>query len=627
MLGVFYLYVRLRIGPHLLYHQQCPAFLTTLEFFRSFLDRPGGLLAYVSAFLAQFNYYPWVGALVLTLTASLICLSTHGLLGFLAGRRVPLWVALVPAVGLLLLHNRYQYDPGTGTALLAALALVNAYVRWVPRRTLPGVAAFLVSSLVVYAFGGSAYVLYAVLCGVFELVKKRRIFLGVLCLLCSGVPYVFSIYSYEVGPAAAFAPLLPFREGVSPSLRGILALPRALHLALVLFFPLAAVAAGLYARRTDTTRTPVRDGSPPLPTAQPTSTWMLLLPELLSVIAVAAVLWSFDDVAKTRLEIDYYAQQGNWKLVLEKAHRLPPARWTDLVMYDVNRALYHTGRLLDEMFSYPQRRERDGLLLGHVKAGPQIGRYCLKIAGLYFELGHVNRAQGSAHIALEVLGEHPEVLKLLAKIYIVKGQVPTARRCLGALRKNLLYRNEAAAWLDRLEVDPDMTSDEELRRVRTVMLRTDPLVGSLEVSDFEGMLLQLLRTNPKNRMAFEYAMAYSLWSGQLANVVTNLGRLGDFNYSGIPRHCEEAIVVFQQANPEQSGIPSDLHVSDETIERAGEFFEDLTRYVTAGRLDRERASKALAERYGNNYFFYRVFGFSGSGARPVQADVVTGASK
>jgi hypothetical protein len=174
LFGAFALYVRLQIGPHLLYHQQCPVFLTTLEFFKSFLDRPGGLLAYVSVFLSQFNYYPWIGALILTLTAALICLSTGGLLRVFAGRAVPLPVVLIPAVGLLLLHNQYEYDPITGTAILAALALANAYIRWVPRRTLPGFAVFVVSSVVVYAIGGSAYVLFAVLCGVFELVKRRR---------------------------------------------------------------------------------------------------------------------------------------------------------------------------------------------------------------------------------------------------------------------------------------------------------------------------------------------------------------------------------------------------------------------------------------------------------------------
>jgi tetratricopeptide (TPR) repeat protein len=626
-LGVFYLYIRLRIGPHLLYHQQCPVFLTTLEFLKSFLDRPGGLLAYVSVFLAQFSYYPSTGALVLTLTASLICLSTDGLLRVLAGRRVPLPVVLLPAVGLLLLHNRYQYDPTTGTTVLVALALVNAYVRWVPRRTRPGFTVFLVSSVIVYAVGGSAYVLYAVLCGVFELVKKRRILLGVFCLLCTAAPYGFSMYSYEVGPAAAYVPLLPFREGASLSFRGMLALPRALHMALLLFFPLAAVTAGLHARRTDKTRTPVPDGSPPHPTPPPATASMLLSLGLFSAVAATAVLWSFDDVAKTRLEIDYHAQRGQWKLVLEKARSLPPARWTDYVMHDVNRALYHTGRLLEEMFSYPQTRDVDSLLLAHVRPAPQTGRVCLKIASLYFELGHINRAQGSAHIALEILGEHPEVLKLLAKIYIIKGQTPMARTCLGALSQNLLYRNEAKAWLDRLDIDPDMTADTELERVRTVTPRTDPLVGSLDVSEFEGMFLQLLRTNPRNRMAFEYGMAYFLWSGQVANVVASLGRLNNFDYSGIPRHCEEAVMAYQRANREGIVNLYGRRISDETLTRAREFFENLARYVTAGRLDRESASKALAERYGNSYFFYRVFGFCGSGARPVQADVVTGASK
>lgn len=627
LLGVFYLYIRLRIGPHLLYHQQCPVFLTTFGFLKNLLGRPGGLLGYVSVFLAQFNYYPWIGAFVLTLTTSLICLSTGGLLSVMAGRRVPLPVVLLPAVGLLLLHNRYQYDPSTGTALLAALALANIYVRVVPRRTLPGLAMFLVSSFVVYVLCGSAYVLFAVLCGVYELVKKRRVLLGVFCLLCSVVPYGFSMYSYEVGPAAAYAPLLPFREGASVSFRGMLTLPRALHLALLLFFPVAAVATGLYGRRTTTTQVPVSDGSPPLDTPAPATVWMSALAGVFSVIAVVAVLWSFDEVTKTGLEISYCAQQGKWERVLEKARRLPPARWTHCDIHDVDRALYHTGRLLDEMFTCPQTKNADGLLLAYQGQAPRTGLAPLKGARLCFELGNVNRALGSAHGPLERVGEDPRFLKLMAKIYVVKGQVPMARTCLGALRKNLLYRNEAQDWLDRLEIDPDMTTDKELQRVRNVMLHTDPIVGSLDILEHGGMLQQLLRTNPRNRMAFEYAMAYYLWSRELGNLMANIDRLRDFDYSGLPRHCEEAVIVYLQASKERSVNLHGWRISDGTLRRARGFFEDLARYVVAGRLDRERAAEALAEAYGDSYLFYSVFGFSGSGARPAQADAVTGASK
>ena len=627
LFGAFYLYVLLRIGPHLLYHQQCPVFLTTLEFFKSFLDRPGGLLTYVSVFLSQFNYYPWIGALILTLTAALICMSTGGLLRVFAGRGVPLPVVLFPAVGLLLLHNRYEYDPITGTALLAALALANAYVRWVPRRTLPGFAVFVVSSVVVYAFAGSAYVLFTVLCGVCELVKKRRVALGVFCLLCSVVPWGFSVYSYEVGQAAAYAPLLPFREGVSPLFRGMLALPRLLHMMLLLFFPLAAVAAGLHASHPSAAHTSVPGGSLPLPAPARATAWTFLSPALFPAIAVAAVLGSFDGAAKTRLEIDYCAQRGQWKLVLEKAKELPRSRWTNYVMFDVNRALYHTGRLLDEMFSYPERTGVDSLLLGDVKPTPQTGRAWLKVARLYFELGHINRAQHFAHYALEIQGEHPEALKLLAKTYILKGQTTMARPCLGALRQNLLYRNEAEAWLEKLDVDPDMTTDEEFRRVRTVMLQADPLVDSLDTPEHGDMFLRLLRTNRKNRMAFEYAMACYLLSGQEADVVANLERLDDFDYSGIPRHCEEAVLFYQQVNKKQSVNLYGRRISGETLVRSVTFGEDMRRYLTSGQLDRENASKALAEWYGGTYFFYCVFGFSGSGAKPVPVDVVTGASK
>ena len=274
------------------------------------------------------------------------------------------------------------------------------------------------------------------------------------------------------------------------------------------------------------------------------------------------------------------------------------------------------------MFSYPQTRNVDSLLLSRGKPLVLTGRANLRRARLYFELGHLNRALTWSHGTMEDLGQHPEALELLVKIHVVKGQITMARTYLGALRKNLLYRNEATDWLDRLETDPDMTTGKELQRVRTVMLRTDSFVTSLDVRDHGSMLQQLLQTNPQNRMAFEYAMAYQLWSRKLSNIVATIGRLGDFDYSGLPRHCEEAVIVYREANPSHSVNLHGRRISDETLKQAKEFFENCANYTDPG-----KASKALAKQYGNSYLFYSTFGFSGSGTRPAQADTMTGALK
>ncbi len=68
----FYLYVWLGIEPHLIYHgggviTNFPFFYLDLAFLQKFLTYPGGAVEYIAAFLSQFLYYSWAGAIVVTL--------------------------------------------------------------------------------------------------------------------------------------------------------------------------------------------------------------------------------------------------------------------------------------------------------------------------------------------------------------------------------------------------------------------------------------------------------------------------------------------------------------------------------------------------------------------------------
>ena len=82
---LFYLYLWLYIDLKLMYHgagiiTNFPAFYRGRPFFLQFLSYPGGLIEYISAFLSQFFYYSWAGALVVTIQAWLMCLSLEYLL-------------------------------------------------------------------------------------------------------------------------------------------------------------------------------------------------------------------------------------------------------------------------------------------------------------------------------------------------------------------------------------------------------------------------------------------------------------------------------------------------------------------------------------------------------------------
>jgi len=103
-------------------------------------------------------------------------------------------------------------------------------------------------------------------------------------------------------------------------------------------------------------------------------------------------------------------------------------------------------------------------------------------------------------------------------------------------------------------------------------------------------------------MAFEYLMAQYMLTGRLEKIASNIGRLNDFDYKGIPRHYEEAILLYTSI----TGKEVNLHgrrISGETLERLDKFrgiFGRLRHNVRA-------ADNALRAEFGNSYFFYYVF--------------------
>ena len=64
--------------------------------------------------------------------------------------------------------------------------------------------------------------------------------------------------------------------------------------------------------------------------------------------------------------------------------------------------------------------------------------------------------------------------------------------------------------------------------------------------ELESLLLRLLKRNRHNRMAFEYLMAHYLLTDKLEKLVANLYRFGDFDYPQLPRHCQEALIIYQE---------------------------------------------------------------------------------
>ena len=240
----------------------------------------------------------------------------------------------------------------------------------------------------------------------------------------------------------------------------------------------------------------------------------------------------------------------------------------------------------------------------------------------------MNVAQRSAHLALETYGELPEVLKLLVRINVLKGRLATARTFLSALGRNPLCRQWATDYRRRLDEDPAITSDEELTSVRAFIVTRDLGWEGVQMgARYEKMLKPLVEANRKNRMAFEYLMALYLLTKQLDKVVANIARLNDFDYPGIPRYYEEAIVLYEGAHPEGK---IDLHgrrISSETRQRFRDYARCYVPCHVARGTEKREAFETLRDKHGDSYFFYYTSNFSVRRVSPGQVDAITAATK
>ena len=587
---LLYLYTWLRINPALICYEywitkSFPSFSPGMAFFRTFMVRPGGPVAYASALLCQLYYEPWMGAAVITVVAGLMCLTTWVLISHVGGRR-PAAIHLAPAVLLLLVYGRYGNPLPTALALVAAMLCVCLYA-WVPARgwalRLP---AFLVLLGLVYYVAAGAALMYAVLCGILELARERRL-LGLLYAASGLAILCIAAWTWGSGIAEAYARLVPPLHAHGDAM--VANLTWWLHLLL----PFAALGMMLQRRPADRSAS---DSSAELDRdARGSRLRRAVESSVLLIVVAACAHVLFDAEYGARLRVEYYADRRMWPGALEAARRLPRRRHDLSVNWHVNRALYHTGRLPYEMFSYPQDPGGlwpSGAAMAKLKA-PEIGY--IRFSDILMDLGRVNEADHLAYEALALLGPHPLVLKRLAFVNIVKGRTEVARTFLAALRKDVAFGKWAEDRLRHLQADPMLSEDEEVARIRSVMVVED----TAGYTPFESMLRELLERNARNRMAFEYLMAHYLLTGRLDGIARDISRLSDFDYPGIPRHYEEALLLYTEATGKEADLGG-REISPETVERFGAFQQTLARYGER----RQAACKALAQEHGDSYFRY-----------------------
>ncbi|MDH7569346.1 MAG: DUF6057 family protein, partial [Armatimonadota bacterium] len=473
-LGWFYLYLVGWVQPHLVYHARSPVFSLAHEFATPFFRVPGGPTAYVSLFLSQLYAWDWLGALVMVLQAALIGFLSHHCFAAVAGRALP-FVRFVPLLLYVMACSRYDQWFSLGPSIIGMLLCAAGYLAVARRNPALRLPAFLILTAVCYYATAGALgkvnlvlILFALslLCGLHE-VRTSGCRVASLAwplaylILAAAMGYVGERFVFAVDANDWIASWPPRRNW--PTL-----LSAALYLSYPIIGLLSLWSGAFFATAPGKTFHRSAPSAARRRWMDPRLEW-LVATALLLWAALGAIALASDLPARRAAHISYEAREGHWDEVLRAARRLPPEEVTLLTEHDVHLALFHTGRLSDDLFLYP--RVSSDILLDFQE--PPDLEYVWRVADVLLQLGRVNDAQHFSSEALAMFGNNPHVLRQLATILMVKGQLPDARVFLNALSLDLVHGAWARRYLRLLEKDPQLESDPAIARLRRVSLNRD----------------------------------------------------------------------------------------------------------------------------------------------------------
>lgn len=614
---LFYLYLWLYVDLRLIYHgggiiTNFPVFYKGWTFFQTFLSYPGGLVGYVSAFLSQLFYYSWSGALIVTVQAWMLSACMAYLLKAVNVSRLR-GICYIFPLFVLISYTRYNYFFTTMTALLAALTFVFLYFKISLSRISPTwrTAIFLLLSVVLYYLAGGSFLVFAVICAIYELLFRNRWKTGLFNLLTAAViPYVIGLIIFRVSIVDAYSNLLPFSWKIlyyETRRRGVMII-----YFLFLIPPLTLFVLGFWQillkrlHRLKEQNNTETDEKLQVKSSNlivrifdwygrsPKFRW-IVESSLLLIVTGSAVFVSHNENLRTQLKVDYFAYHKMWPELIETARNSPTNRF---VVHMVNRALYHTGRLGFEMFSWPQ--DPDSLFL----TNPAYRWLYWRNFDAYLDIGLVNMAENDLAECLEGLGDRPMILQRLALINIVKSNFDSAQIYLNALNKTIFHGKWARKYLKLLETDPNCSSDKYIQHLRSISLNKDYCTQSIPTYT---MLVLLLEKNNQNRMAFEYLMAWYMLERHLGNLIKNIDRIKDFGYPRVPTHFEEACLVYVAGTGQRIRI-SGYRASDSLRQQIDDFGRILRDYGS----DKRAAYNEMVSKYRDTYFFYFLYGPSGT---------------
>ena len=583
-----FFYYLLAFNSSLYYNHHQPIFLFDKLYLKEFLLYPGGVGELITQFFFQFFLFDLLGAFFLSAISVSVFIIIYRFIKKIGDFKYSLILSFLPVALLLIIQNQYNFPLTITFKYLFALLFFLVYVKMRERYK-----AFIIplSCLIYYILGGWAYLFYIVLCISHELLFSKSggkyIYTGLNSLAYFIYPYIAARFLFMINLKEAFFYIAPKRLYEWP-----FNFKQNLYFYLFFFaLPLLQIALFVYLKNSKVKVKKVKKvkkqkKSPAMFHHISTQTIFVIL------VAILILTFSFDRQEERKIQIDYLAQQGRWNELLNISGGIK--EYNVLVNFNVNRALYHTGQMLDNLFGCPQISGADVLFLENIPR-----EVAIPASDLYFDLGHVRAAQVLAYEGYTYFGYNPRMLKRIIMTNIINEKYVVAKKYLDILNKSIVHKKWVKYYRNYLSGESLIKSDSLIQIKRKLTPKSDFFISILEWSNRD--LIELLKENGNNKMAFEYLMAYYLLEFWLDDLMGHLDKFKKLGYEKYPRHIEEAILLSRFLSPSKD-VALDYSINRQIIRR----FERFNSILFSFRNEAE-AKEALRGEFYNTYWYYSLY--------------------
>jgi len=558
-------------GAYILFFQeQQYLFVFSSSYLHEFLSRPGGLLDLAGKFLTQFYLCKLAGSFILA-----CILTLQGIILLRLNRRLIAGVLfsnpllLIPSCILLLMQTHYyhfmMYSLGFVIVLLYFMFSVYS------EKKIIRYTALALFPLLFYLIG--AYALIFVGLYIFYIlisVKGPQKFFYLLMLVSA---IVISIIAFnEIFLLQSIKQLflypLPF---INDSTHKILFY---ILTGYIVLYPLLYRLGSLVH---------VEKLNPGLVSIMPSV--------IILCLTLTMLITGYNSQTSRVINLEKLVFEEKWNEAVEYQEKYPSENLIGQYFYNI--ALSESGQLCDRLFYGRQDFGTGSLFI------PWSSEHINWGAHSFYAIGLMNEAQRWAYEEMVVYGLRPENMKLLIKASFINGKYSLAEKYTGILKNTLFYRKWAKEREMLIGDSLSIRSDPDLGKKIKILPRNDFFIF---LESPENNLPALVDENPGNREAYEYLMSWLLLSKEVEMLVNNIRLMKNMGYTRIPRHIEEAVMIYYNS----MGVYPDLGgltLSSETQARFDQYFASFM----AARQDPSSLQEKMQEQFNNTFWFYFHF--------------------